>query len=383
MSDISSHFEDESRVYNREPMGFPKVTFQVSETRECPKYQYGDSFTISGIAVVMDNDGDSSFVSTTVIQSNQNRSDCDILYGDLVKIIIKYERSDQIPDCMISCTGCSGSIRLEHSRKLVDERGVIAQDQNTELAEIISLVSNFQFFRNVSPKNLNEILQSAIIQNFKKDDIIIRKGDPGSNFYIVVSGKVNVLNETGISISTLDKGDVFGEMSLICDENVGATIQAKEETTVLNIDHKHFKFILDKYPILQRYFTRLLAKRLSISNQIRSDDYASGMIGKLEEIPPEALFQTLHVNSKTGILTITQLTKGTARFSMRQGALIKATYAGLKAEAAFYEILREKNGRFKFTPGLPPEDFDVPEIGYFMKLLMEGMQKMDEQEREK
>ena len=41
-------------------------------------------------------------------------------------------------------------------------------------------------------------------------------------------------------------------------------------------------------------------------------------------------------------------------------------------------MLREKQGRFKFTPGLPPEDFDVPEIGYFMKLLMQGLQRMDE-----
>ena len=126
------------------------------------------------------------------------------------------------------------------------------------------------------------------------------------------------------------------------------------------------------------YFTRLLAKRLTDSNKIRSDDYASGMIGKLDEIPPEALFQTLNLNHKTGILTITQLPKGTARFSLRQGGLIKASYAGSKGENAFYEVLREKSGRFKFTPGLPPEDFDIPEIGYFMKLLMEGLQRMDE-----
>jgi hypothetical protein len=102
------------------------------------------------------------------------------------------------------------------------------------------------------------------------------------------------------------------------------------------------------------------------------------MIGKLEEIPPEALFQTLNANHKTGILTITQLQKGTARFSLRQGSLIKASYAGNKGESAFFVLLRVKNGRFKFTPGLPPEDLDVPEIGHFMKLLMEGLQRMDE-----
>ena len=358
-------------------MGFPKVTFRVCETRHCPMYRYGDTFTVSGIAVFMDNDGDSSFINTTVVQSNQHRNNCKILNGDFTKIIIEYERADQIPDCLISCSGCTGSIRLEHSRKLLPEEDNREGNTNN-IAAIIHTLSDFPFFRNIDPKNLNQIVQSAQLQKFEKDDIIIRKGDPGSNFYIVVSGKVDVLNEAGISISTLSRGEVFGEMSLLCEENVGATVQAAESTEVLNIDHKLFRNILDKYPAMQLYFTRMLARRLSRSNQIRSDDYASGMIGKLEEIPPEALFQTLNVNTKTGILTITQLPRGTARFSMRQGALIKASYGGQKGEAAFYAILREKKGRFKFTPGLPPEDFDVPEIGYFMKLLMEGMQRIDE-----
>ncbi len=358
-------------------MGFPKVTFRVCETRHCPIYRFGDTFTVSGIAVFMDNEGDSSFINTTVVQCNQERDNCKILSGDLTRIIIEYERADQIPDCLISCSGCTGSIRLEHSRNLLLDNEVPVEESE-DIAAIVQTLSNSTFFRNIDPKNLQDIIHFSTIQRYSKDNIIIRKGDPGSNFYIIVSGSVDVLNETGIPISHLGRGEVFGETSLICEENVGATIQATEDTEVLSIDRKHFKKIMEKYPALQLYFTRLLAERLSKANQIRSEDYASAMIGKLDEIPPEALFQTLNVNGKTGILTITQLSKGTARFSLRQGALIKATYAGQSGEAAFYEILRENDGRFKFTPGLPPEDFDVPEIGYFMKLLMEGMQRIDE-----
>ena len=29
-------------------------------------------------------------------------------------------------------------------------------------------------------------------------------------------------------------------------------------------------------------------------------------------------------------------------------------------------------------PGIAPEDFSTPEIGFFMKLLMEGMRRIDE-----
>ena len=357
-------------------MGFPKIDFHVCETRHCPLFRYGDVFQVSGIAVYMESNGENSFINTSVVHTPPGRGNCKILNGDLTRIIIEYERADQIPDCMISCSGCTGSIRLEHFRAAANEG--MAEDASSQLGKIIHLLSNFAFFRNIDQNNLSNVLKYFKLKDFKKNQIIIRKGDPGGFFYIVVTGQVDILNDAGIPISTLRQGEVFGEMSLICEENVGATVQTGADAQLLCVEHKHFKTILQKYPTLQNYFTRLLARRLTDSNKIRSDDYASGMIGKLEEIPPEALFQTLNVNNKTGILTITQLQNGTARFSLRQGALIKATYAGSKGEAAFYEVLREKQGRFKFTPGLPPEDFDIPEIGYFMKLLMQGLQRIDE-----
>ena len=360
-------------------MGFPKIRFRICETKHCPLFRYGDAFYVSGIAIGMESNGEHSFIATTMIHSPPNRGTCKILHGDLTKMIIEYERADQVPDCILSCSGCTGSVRLEYFRAMNSEGEYDGLDK--QIGGMLHLLSNFSFFRNIDQSNLHSVLKYCTLRNCSKSEIILRKGDPGGFLYIVISGQVDILNDAGIPISSLKQGEVFGEMSLICEENVGATVQANCDCRLLSIDHKHFRTILRNYPSLQSYFTRLLAKRLTDANKIRSDDYASGMIGKLEEIPPEALFQTLNANQKTGILTITQLARGTARFSLRQGALIKASYGGNKGKIAFYEVLKEKSGRFKFTPGLPPEDFDVPEIGYFMKLLMEGLQRIDERSK--
>jgi CRP-like cAMP-binding protein len=360
-------------------MGVPRVIFRVCETLNCPKFHYGDSFAVSGVAVMMRNNGDSSFVTSTAVHAQQNRDNCEILYGDLVRLIIKYERADQIPDCLISCTGCTGSLRIEHFRhpkKSAEEEDL--EKTNKEVALLIDDLAKFPFFQIISTESLHEVLRNAKVERFKKNDIIIRQGTPGRKLYILAEGRVNILNDSGISISSLAQGEVFGEMSLICDENIGATVQAAGEVKIVSIDYQDFQFILERYPAMLHYFIRLMAQRLSRSNKIRFDDYASGMIGRLEEIPPEALFQTLNANAKTGILTITEVSKGTGRFSIRQGGLIKASYDGKKGKEAFFTILREKKGRFKFNPGLPPADFDTPELGYFMKLLMEGMQRLDE-----
>lgn len=359
-------------------MGFPKVVFKVTETNNCPLYSFGDLFTVTGITISMNSKEDNTFVTTTIIHSPTEKDKCKILNGDLTKIIIQYERADKIPVCMVSCSGCTGSIHLEHTKELTLTEGEDNQDLSSELSSKLHLLSGFPFFKNIEKSNLEKVVQFFKLRKLEKGAIVIRKGDPGGNFYIIVTGSVNVINDRGMSISTLSKGEVFGEMSLICNDAVGATIQVKEPSSLLYIDRNNFQKILEQYPAIQLYFTRLMAKRLTRSNTIRTKDLSSGMIGNLAEIPAEALFQTLNMNNKTGILTISELPQGTARFSFRQGSLIKAKYNAQDGEGAFYEILKEQDGRFRFTPGIPAEDFEVPEIGYFMKLLMEGMRRLDE-----
>ncbi|MEN8188284.1 MAG: DUF4388 domain-containing protein [Thermodesulfobacteriota bacterium] len=360
-------------------MGFPKVLFKVIENNRCPLYAYDDHFVVTGITISMASEEENSFITTAIIHSPLDKEKCKILNGDLTKIIIQYERADRIPVCMITCSGCTGSLRLEHGPE--DNFPVMTETDETysnELASMLHLFSDFAFFKNIDENNLDKVVQYFKLHKYNVGDLVIRKGDPGGNFFIIIKGAVNVLNDAGITISTLKKGEVFGEMSLICNDKVGATIQVIEPTSILYIDRKNFQKILDQYPSIQLYFTRLMAKRLTKSNLVRAEDLSSGMIGNLAEIPAEALFQTLNMNHKTGILTINELSKGTARFSFRQGSLIKASYANQEGESAFYELLKEQDGRFRFTPGIPPEDFETPEIGYFMKLLMEGMRRLDE-----
>lgn len=331
-----------------------------------------------GITISMNSEEENTFVVTAIIHSPVEKEKCKILNSDLTKIIVQYERADKIPVCMVSCSGCTGAIRLEYTKELILTSDGNGDGLANELTSMVHILSDFAFFRNIEAKDLAKVVKFFKLNKLDKGDIIIRKGDPGGNFYIIVSGSVNVINDRGMSISSLSKGDVFGEMSLICNDCVGATIQVQESSSILYIDRKNFQRILEQYPATQLYFTRLLAKRLTTSNTSRGKDLSSGMTGNLAEIPAEALFQTLNMNNKTGILTINHLQKGTARFSFRQGSLIKAKYDCHIGESAFYEILKEQEGRFRFTPGIPSKDFEVPEIGYFMKLLMEGMRRLDE-----
>lgn len=356
-------------------MNFNKITFKAVKAGECPLFSRGDRFSISGIAVMMKKGDENSVVSSTVITLPPNRENCKTLCSDLNRLVMENERADLIPEGRIACSGCIGSLKLEFSLKdFLDDDDFIVEDDQTGM---LLLLQNFPFFRNIDRSDLRDVIKLFNRRKYSKNEIIIRRGDRGDNFYVVISGNVKVLNDAALPIASLSVGEVFGEMSLLSDETASATVQAGADSEILYIENRKFKKILSKYPTLQNYFTRLLAQRLTNANKFRSMDVSS-MAGRLEEIPPEALFQTLNAGQKTGILTMTQLSGGTARFSFRQGGIIRASYGGKKGKNAFYDVLYEKKGGYKFTPGLPPEDFDAPEIGFFMKLLMEGLRQAEE-----
>jgi CRP-like cAMP-binding protein len=359
-------------------MNLNKVSFRVFKVNDCPLYRTGDRFSVSGIAVPMDDEEDSSLVTTMVINNPDHRKNCKILCSDFSRLIIENERADLIPEGVVTCSGCPGRIRLENRLEDFLEEDYPEED-STGQEGLLLLLQNFPFFRNIDRADLADVVRLFRRRKYAEDELILRRGDRGDYFYVVIAGRVNVLNDAALPIASLTVGDVFGEMSLLSEENASATVQAAVECELLYIDNREFRRVLRKYPTLHSYFTKLLARRLSLANTYRSGDIVSSMGGKLQEIPPEALFQTLNAGRRTGILTISQLSRGTARYSLRQGSIIRASYAGERGRKAFYEIFREKEGIYKFTPGLPPEDFDAPEIGYFMKLLMEGLHRAEDQ----
>ncbi len=74
-------------------------------------------------------------------------------------------------------------------------------------------------------------------------DIIFSEGDLGTEMYIIQSGVVEVLKKIGGSqkiISTLEKGDFFGEMSVLEDMPRTASARAKTDVELVRINQTTF-----------------------------------------------------------------------------------------------------------------------------------------------
>jgi len=186
------------------------------------------------------------------------------------------------------------------------------------------------------------------------------------------------LDDRGVCLSRLSKGDVFGEMSLISGDPVGATIKVVEPATILAIAGSNFKEILKKFPSVQMYLTRILTKRLAESNVHRAEEITSGMSGDLSQMSAWELLQALNLSQKTGILILT-LPNGSAQLLLNRGNLIRADYCNQTGKEAVYKILKERQGRFKFSSSLPEDQLDAPKIGSLMEILLDASRVIDEE----
>jgi hypothetical protein len=358
-------------------MSFNDAVFKVVDVEECPYYRKGDEFKISGNALLLEHNKGNKFISTAIIDLPIQRRECRTLIGELTKILVEHERVDRIPDRTISCGECHGAIKLEHKKGSSIALAEDIKKHSTDVNTIASLLANFSIFQTLSDANLKDLVDILRLRKFAPNEYIIRKGEPGKNLYIILSGVVDVVDEDGHSITKLRNGEVFGEMSLISGDPVGATIRVMETTTVLYIKGQDFLKVLNRFPSLQMYFARLLSRRLAKSNIMISKEFSSGMNGTLRQMPPVELFQTLNYNQKTGVLKL-NLSKGPASVVFRGGSIVRAEYSRQTGKAAFFNILSEKEGRFHFVPGLDDRQMAYPELGMFMELLMEGLRQIDE-----
>ena len=360
-------------------MSRSEVVFRIAKSKKCPCYEAGEEFRLSGNAILLELEEEKTFISTAIITPPFNKKTCRILLADLTRLLIEKGSVDRIPTNEIPCSGCTGTVRV---LARIDDQPTAGGSQKTRsdnIDTIAGLLSNFSIFQSLDRHNLRDIVSLLKLKKYPKDAMVLRKGTPAQNLYIVLSGEVEVLDDEGVCLSILRKGDVFGEMSLISGNPVGATVKVAQPATIIFIKGQDFRRVLNRYPSIQMYLARLLAQRLAKSNLERAEEIASGMAGRLSEMPPSELAQTLNLNQKTGQLSLT-LPEGPAELTFRKGELVRAQYNDHQGQEAFFSILSESKGRFQFHPKLSKEEQNLPVLGAFMEMLLEGLRRMDEAE---
>ena len=119
------------------------------------------------------------------------------------------------------------------------------------IKEKIASLKRIPIFAKVPEKNLQQIAKMLTIRRFKDQSIIIEKQRGNDTFYVVWEGEVEVIIDD--NISTLKKGDYFGEISLREEREATATIMAKGAVSLLALSKEDFWAVLKENPAIEEY----------------------------------------------------------------------------------------------------------------------------------
>mmetsp|Transcript_26849 Transcript_26849/g.32943 ORF Transcript_26849/g.32943 Transcript_26849/m.32943 type:complete len:996 (+) Transcript_26849:194-3181(+) len=113
------------------------------------------------------------------------------------------------------------------------------------MAERIQLLRGVKLFKSLGSREIGEAAEALVLISYKKGDYVIKKGEQGTEFFIVDHGQCAV-EVNGNDVFTYTDGGSFGERSLLRDEPRSASIRVTSDTLVcFRISQKVFKGIIE------------------------------------------------------------------------------------------------------------------------------------------
>jgi CRP/FNR family transcriptional regulator, cyclic AMP receptor protein len=126
----------------------------------------------------------------------------------------------------------------------------------------IELLRHVTLFSGCSKRELGEIAKITDEIDFEAGKVLIRQGDPGRQFYVIVEGAVDVERD-GEVLPKRGGSEFFGEISLVSGVPATATVTTTEPTRALVIAQRHFTALLDRSPSIHRRVLHSFSERLA------------------------------------------------------------------------------------------------------------------------
>ncbi len=137
------------------------------------------------------------------------------------------------------------------------------------------IISEFKIFKGLSLEELDKIIPLGIEKKYDEDEVIIEEDSKGSDIYVILKGRVNVeikmsssqsSGSSGMRVTTLREGEVFGEISFLEGGRRSAGVIALDKISVLKIDGEKLYKLFDRDNhlgyLIMRNISSILSQRL-------------------------------------------------------------------------------------------------------------------------
>jgi CRP-like cAMP-binding protein len=150
---------------------------------------------------------------------------------------------------------------LMYSVRLVTLWDMVSLKMNRDLVKTAPLLQG------LSPWEARKVILLGKLEELAAGAFVIRKGETGTEMYMLVSGRVRVFDVQPDGrekiLTVLEAGAIFGEMALVSQEVRSANVVAEAPSEVLRLDFDALERIRKRFPYTSAKLFRNLARILS------------------------------------------------------------------------------------------------------------------------
>ena len=219
-------------------------------------------------------------------------------------------------------------------------------------------IRSIPIFSGLSREDIAKVLGKMEETSFAAGTTIFSQGDHGDAFYLIQSGAVQVVLESGGGkseiVAILGPQDWFGEMALLSGEPRSATILTVKETALWRLSREAWAELIEKHPTWLLQFCATLSKRLShvdrqyssgreAFNSLAEEFYASRSVSEQEFFRHASLLGALDSQTFENFFHSEELKKLLADLGNSQFPLIRRLEEDrYELHSFFRDFLQEK-----------------------------------------
>jgi NTE family protein/lysophospholipid hydrolase len=152
---------------------------------------------------------------------------------------------------------------LASDRCAVDEltKTIMPRLYRNQLVEVLP-----KLFGELDEQMLADLEEKMSWMHVPRGHVLCSQGEPSDSFYIIISGRMQVLinDDSGQPrrVGEVSQGEAVGEMGVFTGEPRSATIIASRDSELVEFSKEEFDEFTAKYPLLLRHLMQSLIKRL-------------------------------------------------------------------------------------------------------------------------
>jgi CRP/FNR family transcriptional regulator len=152
-------------------------------------------------------------------------------------------------------------VRLTAASALTGDNPVETLPTLTTMERILFL-RKVSLFKSLPPVDLKQVAAISVEQLYLDGEAILHQGDLGDELFIIISGQIRVMTDSGKELAIRNAGEYVGEMALLDQAPRSATLLALGDVRFLCVGKEDFEAILRQRPEVSLAVIKVLCERL-------------------------------------------------------------------------------------------------------------------------